>query len=294
MQRNGVGVAHRQRQHAVLPIAADVEKARSLRRAKPLVAVAGVVRGADPAHVQRQHPRRVRAVDQRVHSALGERAHQRLDREHQPGGAGHVIDEGQPRARRDRGEHRVDHPRRRDARPGHGGRDHADPCGLEHAEGVAAGVVGVVGGEHLVAVAEAQRAHHGVHPGGRIGHERQIVGIGAHEPGQREARLVEQRLQLAREEQHGLPLHPRAQLLLQVEHAPRAGAERAVVQELDLRVQCPVPGQLGFHAGSFSGARLYREPRRGARPGGRPCAARRELIGVSLRCALQRQIGPRP
>jgi len=58
-------------------------------------------------------------------------------------------------------------------------------------------------------------------------------------------------LQLAREEQHGLPFHARAQLLLQIEHAPRAGAERAVVQELDSRVQCPVPRQLDVQAPSL-------------------------------------------
>ena len=50
-------------------VAADVKKARPLRRAKPLVAVPGVIGGPDPTHVQRQHARGMGAVDQRIDAA---------------------------------------------------------------------------------------------------------------------------------------------------------------------------------------------------------------------------------
>ena len=72
-------------------------------------------------------------------------------------------------------------------------RPRARPARRHEVERVAAGVVGVVGGEQLVARRERQRAQHGVDAGGGVAHEGEVVGIGAHERGQRGPRDVEQR-----------------------------------------------------------------------------------------------------
>ena len=42
--------------------------------------------------LERDHPGRVRAVDQRVDPGVGEVAHEIVDREHEAGRTGHVID----------------------------------------------------------------------------------------------------------------------------------------------------------------------------------------------------------
>ena len=62
-------VRDRRRPDARLAVAPDVEERRALRRADPLVEVARVVRRAERVEVERHHPRRVRAVDERVDPA---------------------------------------------------------------------------------------------------------------------------------------------------------------------------------------------------------------------------------
>ena len=110
-----------------LPVAPHPEERRALGRAEPLVAVAGVVGGAERAEIERHHPRRVGAVDQRVDAAAA-RARRRgaAIGSTRAGRAGHVIEQRQPRARRDRGQHRVHHlvgrrERKRDRRDHHPG-----------------------------------------------------------------------------------------------------------------------------------------------------------------------------
>ena len=102
-------------------------------------------------------------------------------------------------------------------------------------ERVAAGVVLVRRHQQLVELVEVERAQDGVHARRRIRHEREPLGIGADELRQRRARVVEQRLELAHEEAHRLALHLRAILVLLLEHDARRRAERAVVEEGDVR-----------------------------------------------------------
>src|SRR5207237_1767498 len=78
--------------------------------------------------------------------------------------------------------------------------------------------------------------------------------------------VVEQRLQVAYEETHRLPLEALAQALLRLQDRARAGAEGAVVQEGDRRVERPEARQVGGHAGSYR-LRPPRAIRSGARPG---------------------------
>ena len=98
--------------------------AGALRRADPLVQVAGVVRRADRADVEREHARRVRAVDQRVDAARGQLLHDPLDGEDQRRLAGDVVDEQQPRAVGDFLQHALDDDVRRANREGDVGDDH--------------------------------------------------------------------------------------------------------------------------------------------------------------------------
>ncbi len=64
-----------------LPIAPDVEEGRTLGRADPLVQIAGVLGGAEPVEVEREHARCVSAVDERVDPPLRQRRDQPFDRQ---------------------------------------------------------------------------------------------------------------------------------------------------------------------------------------------------------------------
>src|SRR6266446_6569391 len=259
-------VADHDRPHAAPAVAADVEEAGALRRAQPLVAVAGVVRGTERAEVERQHAGRVRAVDQRVDAAPGELAHEPLDGQHEARRAGHVIEQREPGARRDPRQHGFNDRVRRREREGNGHDHDLRPRrGGHEVEHVPARVVGVVGHQELVPRRERQRAQHGVHGGGRVRDEDQALRVGAEERGERAPGVVEQRLQVAYEEAHRLPLEALAQALLRLQDRARAGAEGAVVQEGDRGVERPEARQGGGHAGSY---RLH--PPRAIRSGARP------------------------
>ena len=100
-------VADGQRADERLPIAADLEEGGALRGAEPLVAVAGVVGGAQRPEVEGQHPRRVRAVDQHVDARSWSAGHQRLHREDDPRRAGDVVEQRQAGPGRHRRQHRL-------------------------------------------------------------------------------------------------------------------------------------------------------------------------------------------
>ncbi len=237
-------MAHDQRTDAGLAVTANVEERRALRSAEPLVAVAGVVSRAEPREVDRQHARGVRAVDQHVHAPRLQRRDQRLDREHHAGRAGHVVEKDEPGPSGDGAEHRVRHVDRTAEREGHLGHHHLCPGTLGHGtERVGAGIVGVVRGEQLVSGPEDEGAQDGVHPGGGVVDQREVVRIGSKEGPEPSASLVEQRLDRPDEEVDGIALHPCPELGLQREHLARAGAERAMVQEGDARIQRPVGGE---------------------------------------------------
>ena len=79
-----------------LAVAPDVEEGRALRRADPLVEVAAYHAAPERVEVERQHPRGVRPVDERVDPAVGERRDDPLDREDERGRARDVADEREP------------------------------------------------------------------------------------------------------------------------------------------------------------------------------------------------------
>ncbi len=240
-------VAQSQRTKEMLPIPANVEKRRAFRSAHPLVAVACVISGAELVEPEREHPGGVRAVDQSIDTSLRERANQRRHRENDAGRARDVVDEKKTGPFRHRGQHRVDGFARRGQRKRHGSHDHLRARPLrDEVQRVAAGVVLVVGREELVTRTERERAEDGVHTGGRIGDERDVIGARADEPSERFSRLVDARLEPAVEELHGLALHLRPKLLLPFLDPDRTSAEGSVVEEDDVRVEAPVARE-GIH-----------------------------------------------
>ena len=114
--RGGGAVADGQRPDLRLPVVSRPQEGGALGRAQPLVAVAAVVGGAERVEIEGHHPRRVGAVHEDFDTAPAQLGDQPFDRQHQRGRARHVIEQGQPRTRRDLGQHRVDHLVRRPER----------------------------------------------------------------------------------------------------------------------------------------------------------------------------------
>ena len=86
-------VRDRPRPDAALPVAPNVEESRSLRRADPLVEVARVVGRAQPVEIERDHPRGMGAVDERVDSPLRQGGDEPLDRQDEGRRARDVTDD---------------------------------------------------------------------------------------------------------------------------------------------------------------------------------------------------------
>jgi hypothetical protein len=186
------------------------------------------------------------AVDERVDASLGERGNQPFDGQAQRGRAGDVADHGQLGARADSGHDCLVRLVGGRQREGHLRND--DPGAMaasDLGERVEHRVVLVVGGQDLVADVEGQRLDDGVDAAGRVGQPGQVGWLRAEQLGQRLARAVEPLLELVVEEAHRLALHPRAQLGLRLEHHPRRGTERTVVEERDLWIECPVAAKVG-------------------------------------------------
>ena len=114
----------------------------------------------------------------------------------------------------------------------------------DEADGVETGVVVMVRREDLVTGLEVERAQDRVHAGGGVGNQRQIVGIGMEDPAEAPADDVEMRFELVGKELDRIPFHPRAPLRLGMKHRPRRRSERAVVEEIDIRVERPVAGEV--------------------------------------------------
>jgi hypothetical protein len=243
-------VADDRRVNAQAPVLAHVQERGALRRADPLVQVACVIRRADRAHVEREQAGGVRSVDERVDSASGQLIDDRRDGEDQRRLAGDVIDEEQARAIGDLLQHALhDH-----VRGGDGERHvHFDDLraidSRDVVERVARGVVLLRRHQQLVVLVEVERAQYGIHACRGVGDESHAGGIGADELRQLLAGGIQQRLQLANEETHRLPLHLRAILVLLFQHDARRRAERAVVEESDRGVQRPVL----LHTAVFTG-----------------------------------------
>ena len=245
-------MADDQRVETVLAVAADMEERRALRGADPFVQVAGVVRRSQAVDLDVEHPRRVRAVDEGVHPARRQLGHQLVDGQDEGRGRRDVVEHGQAGPRRDRGQHPFDDVLGAGGGKGkrHGHHSGAAGRGRDR-QHVAAGVVLVVGRQQLVAGGEGEPAEDGIHAGGGVVDEGEVVRIGADERAERGPRRVEEALQVAGEERDRLGLHPLPDGALRVEDRGRGRSEGAVVHELDGRVERPEGAELGRHAAAI-------------------------------------------
>ena len=96
---HGVGpVRHDQRVDPLAAVLADPQHGRALRPAQPLVPVGRPVGRAQRVDVDRDHAGCVGRVDERVDASRVQLRDELADREDDPGRAGHVADEHEPRA----------------------------------------------------------------------------------------------------------------------------------------------------------------------------------------------------
>ena len=92
-------------------------------------------------------------------------------------------------------------------------------------DGVAAGVVLVVGHQQLVSPLKPETAKNGVDAGGRVGNEHEVVGTSSQEPRQNPARLIELPEIVVIEEDQRLAFDLESDARLLVEHRLRSRAE---------------------------------------------------------------------
>jgi hypothetical protein len=169
-----------------------------------------------------------------------------LDGQHESGLAGDVVQQGQAGPRCHPAQHRVHDILLRLQWKGDIRHNDARSRALgDEIQRVAAGVVFVVGDQQFITAFESQRAQHGVDTGGGIWHEDQALRVRAEEFCQLTASFVEQRFQVADEELDRLAFETVANLSLILEHNPRAGSERAMVQVNHLWVEGPKPRVAG-------------------------------------------------
>jgi hypothetical protein len=93
--------------------------------------------------------------------------------------------------------------------------------------------------EDFVAGPKAKRSQNGIHSGSCVRHEDQIVSLCSHKPGESSARFIEHRFEFPNHERDRLAFQSQSKLILIIENRFRARAERAVVQENDLRIKPP-------------------------------------------------------
>ena len=138
------------------------EEAGALRRAEPLVAVAGVDVGAERLEVERQLAGRVRAVDDRERARRPRRRADLRHRQHERGRRGDVADRDGLRPRPDRVDELV--------------RLGVDELRAHELPRPRDGAVLVPRRQHLVAGLEPQRADDRVQTGGGVRDEDEVVG----------------------------------------------------------------------------------------------------------------------
>ena len=223
----GVGtMRHDQRMDPVAAILADPQDGGALRPTQPFVPVARPVRGAERAHIDRHHPGGVGGVHERVDAAPVELRDEVGDREDEPRDAGHLADDDQPRPWRDGAQDRLQHDLRTIGREGDRHDDDPRPIAGRHcAHRVDGRVVLVVVRQEFVARLETERLEHGVVAGRGVRHELETLGVRAEEPPDRDARLVEQPRQVARQEPDRLGLESVPECLLDM-RGPAPGTPR--------------------------------------------------------------------
>ena len=154
--------------------------------------VAGVIRSTESIQIERHHSRCVSAVDEDINAARLSFFHQPLDGQHHPGLTGRMIDQKQPRPRRDFLDDGLHHlalarQRKRDRSD----RDPSAAIGCDGIDGVAAGVVLVVGHQQLGSRLQPEATKDRVDAGGRRHIECEIVCPCSKETRQNGARLIE-------------------------------------------------------------------------------------------------------
>ena len=190
-----------------------------------------------------------------------------------------MVEHGQPGAGRDRGQHPLDDILRPGRWEGERHGHHPGAGGLgRDGQHVAAGVVLVVGRQQLVSGSEGEPADDGVHAGRGVVHERQVVRVGADERAERDPGRVEEPFEVLGEERHRFRLHPLPDGALRLEDGGRCRPERAVVQELDGRVERPEGAELRRHAAAIV-APWTRPPARLSRPRSGDLRPRRDAGG---------------
>ncbi|BCM00279.1 hypothetical protein MAFF211491_47320 (plasmid) [Ralstonia solanacearum] len=194
-----------------LAIPPDMEEAGAARAAEPLVTVARVIRGANRPHIEGKHPWGMGSVDECVDASDRKLFDQRRDRENQPGWAGDVVEDGQPRAWSGMLEHCIDH----HVRVCHGRRygcDHYSRSRLarHEIEQIRARKVGVVCREDLIPREERTRTEYRAQRRRDIGKQDQILRVGRYQRGQRLSRLVYQTREITKDEHGGLTLEAHA------------------------------------------------------------------------------------
>ncbi len=228
----------RQRFHPFLVLGPDVQERGSLWRAEPLVEIAGVDVGADGLQVELELTGHVRAVDDRQDAGFAGAGANLLDRQDHRRAGGDVREEDRAGAVRDAVPERLDdrlatRRRQRDrlvdvAGAGLGAKvipRHVQRAVLE------------VGRQDLIARLQRQRAGDHIEAGGGVGDECEVVWIGIEIGADPAAGGVEQRLLPSLYEGHRLPLQLALPRLPDLEHGPRRGAERTVIEKHDAGVE---------------------------------------------------------
>ena len=241
-----VAPADDERLQEVLALRPGEEEAGALGGGEPLVAVAGVEVRPELIQLEVHVAGRVRPVDHRQ-DAGGPRASADLgDWEDEGGARGDVADGDHPRASGHAGPELLDERLRALDRQVDRLVDVTRALALAVvAPGAVDRAVLEVGGEHLVAGLEPQRARDRVDAGGGVGHEDDVLRVGADEAGERAARLGQQPLQASAQELDRLLLQLALPGLVGLEDRPRAGAEAAVVEEGDVPAEQVLVGQRG-------------------------------------------------
>ena len=180
----------------------------------------------------------MRAVDEHGHVERPGRRHDRPHGEHATGGGDDVVDDDQLRPPGDDLGVGPGDLLGRLEREGHLHLHdpHAVALG-EGPRGEAHGVVGRVGEHELVALPPVERVQHRGDARGGVRHEHEVLALRAQGRAERAPRMAEQLRRAAAEEFHRVALHLQLPMLLRLEHLARTGAERAVVEEREGRVQ---------------------------------------------------------
>ena len=224
----------------------------------------------------------MRAVHERVDAALGELGDEPLERQHDPRRARDVVEEREPRPRRHRARtasttSSAPVERERDRRPHDASRRGALAT---TSSDVRARVVPVVGRQELVAGPEL-RATAGPcsRPSSRWARTRGRRGRRRRTPRSAARASSSSGSSSATMKRTGSASSRARQAVLGLEHRPRAGAERAVVEEGDRGVERPVGSERVRGAGIEK--RCPREPTSPPQSGVRPAAGLRSPHGTN-------------